>query len=214
LFGGGVPQVGQNGERSSPVATTTEGVGQLRGHHRPRVREGLRLPQCRDRFLVLPQLQAGEPLRPEFRQLLEPQAEPSRSVVEAVTTGEPDRLGGDPISQSAGLVEVENPTTTALRIEPVGETAFDPCALVEKRQGLDGRWNAVWYAIGILVRLQLDPGERHPLSLSLDHPNRFAVDEEEIVRRPPLERVFPDGDAPSGVQIHCSEVPGPPSRLP
>jgi hypothetical protein len=46
------------------------------------------------------------------------------------------------------------------------------------------------------------PVRGHPFPLRLDDAHGLPVDEEQVIRRASLERIFAHGDAPAGVQIH------------
>src|SRR5579872_1002281 len=91
------------------------------------------------------------------------------------------QLLGQPVGERFGPMEAEHPAAASLGLKQICKAGFYPCAFVKEWQrptrGLDG----VRHALAVLRALELYPGQRRALPLSLNHADRRAVHEQEII---------------------------------
>ena len=85
-----------------------------------------------------------------------------------------------------------------LGIEAVGEAGFRAGGLVAERQRRAPGGKTERHALHILLRLLLDAGERMARRFGLDRADRFAVNEQRVVRLAGLEGQLAHGDAELG----------------
>ncbi len=159
---------------------------------RPRPVLGQRTLEIADRG----RLRRSQPLLTQRRELRQAVAERRRSRV-LVHVADP---GGEHLRS----VKPEHLPAARLRVERVREARLDTGRLVGERQRPFQRaLHPVGQAVEVLRRLPLDAGQRRPCGLRLDHADRLAIDEQEVVdpsvRR--LEDDLADGDA-----APCGEV--------
>src|SRR6266508_902419 len=161
-------------------------------------------PVLRERALEVAdrgRLGRPEPLRVELGEVREsvPQRRRERVLLHMA----------DPGGKRFRPVEPEDLPTPRLEIERVGEAGLDAGRLVGERQrSFERAHDPVGQAVEVLRRLPLDASECGALGLRLDHADRLAVDEEEIVRATVwgLEDELADGDAARGGEVHVACV--------
>jgi hypothetical protein len=121
----------------------------------------------------------------------------------------------DPAGERLRPVEPEHLPAARLGVERVREPRLDSGRLVGERQRpFERALHPVGQAVEVLRRLPLDARQRRPLGLRLDHADRLAVDEKEVVDAPVwrLEDELPDGDAARGGEVRVARVLHRPAR--
>ena len=105
--------------------------------------------------------------------------------------------------QRFGPVERKDLATAGVRVQQAGESGFDAGALIQERQWTTRDGNVVWNALAVLLRLNLDAGERLAFSLGLDHAGGCAVHEEKVVGLavPLLHGKFADSNTPASRDV-------------
>ncbi|HEY7163743.1 MAG TPA: hypothetical protein VIB79_04220 [Candidatus Binatia bacterium] len=86
-------------------------------------------------------------------------------------------------------------------IEPIREPTLRASGLVRERQWRAPCGNPEWHAFDVLFGLLFDTGERVTGGFGFDRADRFAVNEQRVVRFACFERELADGDTARSGEI-------------
>jgi hypothetical protein len=87
----------------------------------------------------------------------------------------------EPGRERLWAVDGEQSSRAGVRVEPVLEARLATRRHVRERQRLHWHLEVIRHTLGVVVPLRLDVGEDSPCRLRLEHAERLAVDEEQVV---------------------------------
>ena len=148
------------------------------------------------------------------RQITESQAQRPGLAVEVVLCGKPERLGAEPLREHVRSVKVKHVSAAGIGVEQAGEPGLDARGLIQEGQGPDRSRQRGWQALAVLGRLDLDGAQRGPGLLGFHGANGLAIDVQQIVGLAVAgdQREFPNGDAPSRMEIDRVRILHDPAR--